>query len=246
MSEGQDETSPRDDNGGEQQNDLGDQKKQVKPKGIKGNVGMTKDLQRAPTEVEGSGGVKTALTQEALHEFKSKKDDERANAATADKASHKNAIMQDPDAVLEEGRVTPDDKKQEGESSGLENEDEEFEDDYEDEDENEIAARIRSKKNCFYRSVYLFVTHPVYNFIVFVLILVNTVVLAVDDFPQTIAKENILAVFNDFFTWAFFAEMIMKMIGLGVKNYVRDSFNLFDAIVVLLSLVDVAITSVLS
>lgn len=44
MSEGQDETSPRDDNGGEQQNDLGDQKKQVKPKGIKGNVGMTKDL----------------------------------------------------------------------------------------------------------------------------------------------------------------------------------------------------------
>lgn len=33
----------------------------------------------------------------------------------------------------------------------------------------------------------------------------------------------------------------MKMVGLGVKNYVRDNFNLFDAIVVLLSLVDVTI-----
>lgn len=36
------------------------------------------------------------------------------------------------------------------------------------------------------------------------------------------------------------------MIGLGVKNYVRDSFNLFDAIVVLFSLVDVTISSVLT
>jgi len=43
---------------------------------------------------------------------------------------------------------------------------------------------------------------------------------------------------NEFFTWAFFAEMIMKMMGLGVKNYVKDKFNLFDAIVVMLSLVD--------
>jgi anionic cell wall polymer biosynthesis LytR-Cps2A-Psr (LCP) family protein len=38
----------------------------------------------------------------------------------------------------------------------------------------------------------------------------------------------------------------MKMFGLGVKNYVRDNFNLFDAIVVLLSLVDVTISSVLT
>lgn len=90
------------------------------------------------------------------------------------------------------------------------------------------------------------VTHPIYNLFVFILILVNTVVLAIDDFPQTVKKEDALAVMNDFFTWAFFAEMIMKMIGLGVKNYVRDNFNLFDAIVVLFSLVDVTITMTLT
>lgn len=55
-----------------------------------------------------------------------------------------------------------------------------------------------------------------------------------------------MAIFNDFFTWAFFVEMLMKMMGLGVKNYVRDNFNLFDAIVVGLSLVDVTISSVLT
>ena len=36
--------------------------------------------------------------------------------------------------------------------------------------------------------------------------------------------------------------MVLKMVGLGVKNYVQDRFNLFDAIVVTLSLVDWVIT----
>ena len=32
--------------------------------------------------------------------------------------------------------------------------------------------------------------------------------------------------------------MIVKMIGLGLTNYIKDSYNLFDAIIVILSLVD--------
>ncbi len=60
------------------------------------------------------------------------------------------------------------------------------------------------------------VKNPVYNFAVFVLILVNTVVLAIDDFPQTVQKEQTLTIFNEVFTWAFFAEMLMKMLGLGI------------------------------
>ena len=67
-----------------------------------------------------------------------------------------------------------------------------------------------------------------------------------DDFPQSVNKENTLAAMNDFFTWAFFTEMLMKMFGLGIKNYIRDSFNLFDAVVVLFSLVDVTIQAALT
>jgi hypothetical protein len=48
----------------------------------------------------------------------------------------------------------------------------------------------------------------------------------------------VLSALNDFFTWAFLVEMVIKMIGLGVNNYMHDKFNLFDAIVVSLSLVD--------
>ena len=40
--------------------------------------------------------------------------------------------------------------------------------------------------------------------------------------------------------------MIMKMVALGLNNYVKDNFNLFDCIVVLLSLLDFTISNTLS
>lgn len=40
--------------------------------------------------------------------------------------------------------------------------------------------------------------------------------------------------------------MVIKLIGLGFKEYARDSFNLFDASIVLLSLVDVIVSATLS
>jgi hypothetical protein len=36
--------------------------------------------------------------------------------------------------------------------------------------------------------------------------------------------------------------MVLKMIGLGLKNYFQDSFNAFDSIVVFFSVVDFVIT----
>lgn len=51
---------------------------------------------------------------------------------------------------------------------------------------------------------------------------------------------------NDFFTWAFTAEMFMKIIGLGLNNYVHDNFNLFDAIVVSFSILDWVLNHTLS
>jgi len=40
------------------------------------------------------------------------------------------------------------------------------------------------------------------------------------------------------FSWIFTVEMIIKLVGLGIKEYVRDKFNLFDAFIVILSFVD--------
>ena len=44
------------------------------------------------------------------------------------------------------------------------------------------------------------------------------------------------------FVWAFFVEMVMKLIGLGVREYLRDNFNIFDGLIVIISLVDFSIT----
>jgi hypothetical protein len=70
------------------------------------------------------------------------------------------------------------------------------------------------------------------------LIIFNTVVLAIDDYPQTQKKTDLISILNVFFCWIFFAEMVFKIMGLGFKNYIKDKFNLFDAIVVSISLID--------
>ena len=44
------------------------------------------------------------------------------------------------------------------------------------------------------------------------------------------------------FVWAFFVEMVMKLIGLGVREYLRDNFNIFDGVIVIISLIDFSIT----
>jgi len=44
--------------------------------------------------------------------------------------------------------------------------------------------------------------------------------------------------FNNILSWIFFAEMVVKLIGLGFKEYAQDSFNLFDCTVVCISLIE--------
>lgn len=116
----------------------------------------------------------------------------------------------------------------------MENEDE----DEEPETKYERAARLRSKKTIFYTYLYNIVMNPFYNIAVFLLIIGNTIVLASNSYPQSFEKEDRLNVLNDFFTWAFTVELLIKMCALGFKNYIRDNFNQFDCVVVILSLID--------
>ena len=49
---------------------------------------------------------------------------------------------------------------------------------------------------------------------------------------------NTIAVLNTVFMWCFLVEMIIKLIGLGPRNYLKDRFNIFDAFIVIVSIVD--------
>lgn len=85
----------------------------------------------------------------------------------------------------------------------------------EQETKHDKKSRKRAAENGFYRFFYSIVTDTNFNAFIFVLIMINTITLAMDDYPQSKSKTAVLDVFNQFFTWFFFLEMIMKIIGLG-------------------------------
>ena len=51
-----------------------------------------------------------------------------------------------------------------------------------------------------------------------------------------------LFVINIIFTTIFVVEGVLKMVGLGMKVFVKDKFNLFDAIVIVLSIVEIGLS----
>lgn len=73
---------------------------------------------------------------------------------------------------------------------------------------------------------------------VIVLIISNVIILAMDKHPQPENMDKGLEIGNEIISWCFFTEMILKLIGLGPKLYARDRFNLFDALIVIISFIE--------
>lgn len=59
-----------------------------------------------------------------------------------------------------------------------------------------------------------------------------------DRHPISDEEYKTLEFLNNLFSWLFFAEMVLKLIGMGFKEYAKDKFNLFDAVIVVLSTVE--------
>lgn len=88
-----------------------------------------------------------------------------------------------------------------------------------------------------------FIKYKHTNTILILSVLINTIALAYDHYGISQSSTDSLASLNTFFTYMFTAELIIKFIGLGLKNYFRDFMNYFDLIVVTLSLVEIFITA---
>ena len=104
-----------------------------------------------------------------------------------------------------------------------------------------MDAETRSQQNVVYSFFYAVVTSVTFNFLIYCFILANTITLALFRFDQSDKQEDVLHVLDIVFVWVFTVEMIAKLIGLGIKNYFRDKFNAFDAVIVIVSLVDFAL-----
>ena len=102
---------------------------------------------------------------------------------------------------------------------------------------------VRASNNRFYACCYHVISHWTFITFISIVIIVNTVILALDKYPEDPETTRITNLLNDAFTWVFVVEMIIKMIGLGLKEYARDSFNLFDAFIVVVSFIDMIVLS---
>jgi len=68
-------------------------------------------------------------------------------------------------------------------------------------------------------------------------VFMNTIILCLDGLLEE-RHENLINLFNTIFTFIFTADVVLKMLGLGFKNYLMDQYNQFDLFIVILSLVE--------
>ena len=74
--------------------------------------------------------------------------------------------------------------------------------------------------------------------VVLLTIFINTASLSLDRYPIEADENAILETINNYCTWIFVGELGIKVLGLGIKTYAMDSFNQFDATVVIVSVVE--------
>ena len=80
--------------------------------------------------------------------------------------------------------------------------------------------------------------HPRFETFVALLILANTAVMAAEYHGMDATYAAALESLNALFTLAFAGEMMLKIAGLGIVEYVSDAFNRFDAAIVIVGLVE--------
>ncbi len=83
-----------------------------------------------------------------------------------------------------------------------------------------------------------------YETLVTMMILTNTVVLAMDRFPLDANTSNSLDAANFLLTLGFVLDFAVSLFAEGFKRYFSTNFNILDSAVVIISLVDLAITPI--
>lgn len=78
----------------------------------------------------------------------------------------------------------------------------------------------------------------IFAFLILLLITINTIILGLDQYPLDLERERAFDRLNTFLTWSFFLEMVIKVLGLGVNHYIRDKVNIFDAVIVLITVAE--------
>ncbi|XP_077170357.1 sodium channel protein type 4 subunit alpha [Paroedura picta] len=96
----------------------------------------------------------------------------------------------------------------------------------------------------FKEFVKLIVMDPFVDLGITICIVLNTVFMAMEHYPMTQEFNDVLGVGNLVFTGIFTAEMVLKLIALDPYEYFQVGWNIFDSIIVTLSLVELGLANV--
>eukprot|EP01065_Artemidia_motanka_P049742 TRINITY_DN8328_c0_g1_i1.p1 TRINITY_DN8328_c0_g1~~TRINITY_DN8328_c0_g1_i1.p1 ORF type:complete len:2109 (+),score=672.20 TRINITY_DN8328_c0_g1_i1:54-6380(+) len=102
------------------------------------------------------------------------------------------------------------------------------------------SLRVKPE-NPIRRRTWEVICHSYFNSVITGCILLNSLALAVDHHPQSDSLESKLNVANIVFTVIFGTELLFKLLALGVWDYFADGWNVFDAIVVTTSVIELSV-----
>ncbi|XP_075458519.1 voltage-dependent L-type calcium channel subunit alpha-1C isoform X9 [Ascaphus truei] len=97
-------------------------------------------------------------------------------------------------------------------------------------------------KNQYQYKVWYVVNSTYFEYLMFVLILLNTICLAMQHYGQSCSFKEAMNILNMLFTGLFTVEMILKLIAFKPKGYFSDPWNVFDFLIVIGSVVDVILS----
>lgn len=89
------------------------------------------------------------------------------------------------------------------------------------------------------RKLHAFVESDAFDIAIMVLIVINTIIMAMEHYDQGPAWDEVQRYSNIIFTAVFAAEAILKLAGLGIKTYFSRPGNCFDFFLVLVSILGI-------
>uniref|UniRef100_A0A3B4CRF5 Voltage-dependent L-type calcium channel subunit alpha n=1 Tax=Pygocentrus nattereri TaxID=42514 RepID=A0A3B4CRF5_PYGNA len=99
-------------------------------------------------------------------------------------------------------------------------------------------------KNPYQYKFWYVVNSTGFEYIMFVLIMLNTLCLAVQHYGQSQLFNYVMDILNMVFTAVFTVEMVLKLIAFKPRGYFGDAWNVFDALVVIGSIVDIVLSEI--
>ncbi|XP_075470088.1 voltage-dependent L-type calcium channel subunit alpha-1S isoform X2 [Ascaphus truei] len=99
-------------------------------------------------------------------------------------------------------------------------------------------------KNPHQYKVWYLVTSSYFEYLMFALIMLNTVSLGMQHYRQTAEFSHISDILNVAFTGIFTVEMVLKLVAFKAKGYFGDPWNVFDFLIVVGSIVDVILSEI--